>query len=391
MKSIKKLRWLVLGVLGLLVLLSCSKSTSPSRQPTFPDPLDRVATDITLSIYSDGWGTLLETRRVARDGPVTIDIEEQNPYSNPPRYYIYARAEDFYTELYTCQKGETIIIDLDGVPHCRNAITGTIFVLWDFFADCYYASGNVKVFGPEGIVTTIRTDQQGRYGLQEMPQGAYRLSIWHYGICSSFDITNSSRTDYTELSFDEPHRMYAPNLYLYPEAETDVTVKLSFPAGGVITESEPPYGDGWQIRVSPDGIINGRYEYLFYEALVSVPLECESGWLLNGDDVEGELRRLLERLGFVGREIDDFADYWVPLLEGSPYYAVYPQEADSMIRLDIAPAPRSLLRALFFIRPLQRPLSIPTPPMSGPFVREGFTAVEWGVVGWSGHASDVGI
>jgi len=388
MKSIKKLPWLVLGVFGLLALLSCSKSTSPSRQPTFPEPLDRVATNITLSIYSDGSGDLIETRTIPTEGPVTIDVEDPNPYFNPPRYYIYARAESFYTELYTCEKGETIIIDLDGVPQCRNAITGVIFAVQHQFADCYYACANVKVFGPEAIVTTIRTDAQGRYGLQEMPQGAYRLSIWHSGICFPFDVTNSLGTDYIELSFHEPYPVFAPNLYLYPEAETDVTVEVSFPAGGVITESEPPYGDGWQVRVSPDGIINGHYEYLFYEALLSVPLECESGWLLNGDDLEGELRRLLERLGFVGREIDDFVDYWVPLLEGSPYYAVYPQEAESMITLEIAPAPRSVLRALFFIRPLQRPLSIPAPPMSGPFVREGFTAVEWGVVGWSGHPSD---
>lgn len=388
MRGMKSTPWLVFGILGLVSLLSCSKSVSPSRQPTFPEPLDRVATDITLSIYSDGSGDLIETRRISREGPVTIDVEDPNPYFNPPRYYIYARAENFYTELYTCEKGETIIIDLDGVPQCCNAITGVISAVQDFFADCYYASGNVKVFGPEGIVTTIRTDRQGRYGLQEMPQGAYRLTIWYSGLCFPFEVTNSSGTDYTELSFDEPHRMYAPNLYLYPEAERDVTVKLGFPAGGLITESEPPYGGGWHVRVTPEGVINGRFGYLFYEALVSVPMDYESGWLLNGDDLEGELRALLERLGFVGREIDDFLDYWVPLLEGSPYYAVYPQEAESMITLEIAPAPGSVLRALLFIRPLQRPLSIAAPPTSDPFVRDGFTAVEWGVVGWCGHPSD---
>jgi hypothetical protein len=388
MRGMKGAPWLALGILGLVSLLSCSKSTCPSRQPTFPEPLDRVATNITLSIYSDGSGDLIETRTMPREGPLTIDVEDPNPYFNPPRYYLYARAESFYAELYTCEQGETIIIDLDGVPQCCNAITGVIFAVQDFFADCYYADGKVKVFGPEGIVTTIRTDQQGRYGLQEMPPGAYRLTIWRSGLCFPFDLTNGGGTDYEDLSFQEPWEVFAPNLYLYPEAEREVTVAVSFPAGGIMTESEPPYGGGWQVRVTPEGVINGRYDYLFYEALVSVPMEYKSGWLLNGDDLEGELRTLLERLGFVGREIDDFVDYWVPLLDGSPYYAVYPQKAESMITLDIAPAPGSVLRALFFIRPLQRRLSIPAPPMPDPFVRDGFTAVEWGVVGWCGHPSD---
>ncbi len=49
---------------------------------------------------------------------------------------------------------------------------------------------------------------------------------------------------------------------------------------------------------------------------------------------------------------------------------------EDVARLDIAPEPDSMLRVFMAWQPLDKPLEI-TPPTFVPFVREGFTVVEW--------------
>jgi hypothetical protein len=89
----------------------------------------------------------------------------------------------------------------------------------------------------------------------------------------------------------------------------------------------------------------------------------------------------MTELGFQGREIDDFMEYWMPLMEGSPWYAVYPQDPEVVSALNISPAPNRVLRYHFLVRALPQPISIPQPTIV-PFKRSGFTVVEWGVSGW---------
>ena len=86
--------------------------------------------------------------------------------------------------------------------------------------------------------------------------------------------------------------------------------------------------------------------------------------------------------GLIEREIDDFMEFWLPIIEGSSWYAVYPQNADELIALHITPAPDNVLRVLLSIRPLEQRIKMGAPPEMKPIERGGFTAVEWGVVGW---------
>ena len=147
-----------------------------------------------------------------------------------------------------------------------------------------------------------------------------------------------------------------------------------------MTESSPPYGNGWTVTVSPEGIINNEFDYLFYEASLPGNLSTDYGWLLNRDNLENEFRVLLTNLGFKGREIDDFVEYWVPIFNDAPYYGVYPQDVNSLIELTINPPPTNILRELFLIRELFHPINIPAPPDNGSFSRDGYVAVEWGVI-----------
>lgn len=375
--------FVILLTVIVFVGLGCDKKATNNNNddplPT-PEPVPGIATNILLSVYSDGWGTLLDTFTIESEGDVVIDIDEDSPYYNPPRYYIYAETNNYYTELYNCQKGGTITVDLDSVATASQSMAGVIFAKQVYFSDCYYSDATLLLNCPYNIHYTITTDTQGRYAVGGLPTGNYTIEFSQGGLNIVFNLSNSTGTDYKDLSFLEEMQAYAPNIYLYPETTIIADVNLSFPSGGEVTESSPPYGNGWTVTVSPEGIIDNEYDYLFYEASLPSNLSTDYGWLLTTDNLENEFRVLLTNLGFKGREIDDFVDYWVPILDNAPYYGIYPQDINSLIELTINPAPVNTLRELFLVRALYNEIDIPAPPDNGTFSRGGYVVIEWGVI-----------
>ena len=166
-------------------------------------PHEGTAQNITLSVFSDGWGVLLDEFVIDSEGPVSIDVAEENPYTEPPQYYVYAKADGFYTELYSCIKGETIHVDLDAVPDRPNAIAGVIFATQGYFADQYLDSASITLVGPTVTIPLV-TDSQGRYGVEGLPAGTYRLNFFHQQEGISLETDNVSEgTDYEDLYFAE--------------------------------------------------------------------------------------------------------------------------------------------------------------------------------------------
>ncbi len=207
------------GWLCCLTLVACGSTAvenengngSGASQAVTVQPEPGVAQNITLRVYSDGWGTLLETKTVTTEGSVTIDVQETDPYSDPPAYYVYATADGFYTELYTCTKGGSIAVDLDAVPQVSGAITGALFARQSFFAHSYVANQTIQVTGPDNYNATLSTDSQGRYGLQQLPLGTYTFSFEYVqfagdaGETITIQVNNDSEgVDYQDLSFAEP-------------------------------------------------------------------------------------------------------------------------------------------------------------------------------------------
>ncbi len=378
MKTRQYLLLVSLLILSVSIILSCSNSTGPEENHSFPSAIDSVATDITLYVYSDGWGNILDTIEMATEDTIRIDIYEESPYGDPAQYYIYAEADGFYTELYRCEKNDTIRVDLDAVPQVASSVTGVIFEQQVYFADCYFSEKDIALTLLSGTSISGTTDSLGRYGFSSLSGDSYLLHFSNYGTPNVFAISNTIATDYEDLYFYSDMQIDAPNIYLYPETTTDISVNIDFPNGGQIIKSEPPYNNGWDVNVTPDGIIDGLYEYLFYETRQSIALNYQSGWLLDGTDLENEFRYLLMNLGYVGREIDDFIDYWLPRFGTTPYLAVYPQDVESMITLTINPVPDNLLRMIFFFRPLNESIQLEELPLPDAIQRNGFTAVEWG-------------
>ena len=53
------------------------------------------------------------------------------------------------------------------------------------------------------------------------------------------------------------------------------------------------------------------------------------------------------------------------------------EQYENLAKLDICPKPESLLRVFMVFKPLDKPITIDAPSVK-PFVRKGFTVVEWG-------------
>ena len=176
---------------------------------------------------------------------------------------------------------------------------------------------------------------------------------------------------------------YKPNIYLYPKKKTKLDVSLDFPQGGEVIKSIPAFPDKWQnIKVKPSGLIDNEYEYLFYEAALPDRWQYNEGWSVMINDLETFFRQNLSEYGFVENEINDFINYWIPRLDDSPYYNIYPQytdKVDELVTLNISKEPQSLLRMFYVIKASDKKFYLPVPDIPD-FDREGFTVTEWGVI-----------
>ena len=237
------------------------------------------------------------------------------------------------------------------------------------------------------LATTV-SDDDAHYSLQ-LPPGTYDLVAsldivgtepgWVYGVVvEAGEVTIADIT--MMMSYDI---VLKPNIYLYPTETCDVDVSLLLAEGCRVTESIPPYGDGWHVSVAPDGVIDGQYGYLYYESQIPHDYSKDEGWVLPYADLEGFFNGIFDAYGFNEKEKSDFIAYWMNYLPQAPYYAIYPldepAEIDPLVGLAVTPAPDTLFRLWLVIESLSSPISLPEPGVS-PFERVGFTAVEWGVI-----------
>jgi len=209
-----------------------------------------------------------------------------------------------------------------------------------------------------------------------------------------------------------------PALYLYPEEETELTVKVE-PAGH-ITESIPDHEEeGWNVVAYPDGRIQpinrstdqpinrtsdqlanseqrtANYDYLYYEAsLTNVTIPKDHGWIKSADALPVFFADILPHLGLNKTETRDFMDYWIPKLtgEGEQWYItlIDRKELDRVEKISFSKQPDTFIRVRFYFEKLDSPNS-KSPILSSkqmlnsnyqilnsPSIRSGFTAVDWG-------------
>ena len=172
-----------------------------------------------------------------------------------------------------------------------------------------------------------------------------------------------------------------PVIYLYPEEETEVTVRLDY--DGTLTCTYPAYEDGWTVTAAPDGTLRDEagqtYSYLYWEGVTRTEYDFSRGFCVPGADTAAFLEDALARLGLTRREANEFIVYWLPRMEANPYNLIAFQAEDytNHARLTVTPEPDSLLRVFMAWKPLEAPADLPAQELP-PFKRTGFTVVEWG-------------
>ena len=172
-----------------------------------------------------------------------------------------------------------------------------------------------------------------------------------------------------------------PVIYLYPETETRVTVKLDL--SGELTCTYPDYDGGWVVTAAPDGTLTDEhgqtYNYLYWEGEGTEAYDFSKGFCVAGSDTAAFLEDALDRLGLTRREANEFLVYWLPRMQDNSYNLIaFQQEAYTQsAKLTVSPQPDSVLRVFMAWKPLARPVDVPAQTLPG-FERRGFTLVEWG-------------
>ncbi len=171
-------------------------------------------------------------------------------------------------------------------------------------------------------------------------------------------------------------------IYLYPEDVAEISVQLDY--DGELTATYPAYEDGWKVTAYPDGTLvnaaDGKpYSYLFWEGESETEYDFSEGFCVAGEDTAAFLQETLAEIGLTPREYNEFIVYWLPQMQDNAYNLISFQgeQYTETAALTIVPQPDQLLRVFMAWKPLKNPVEI-EPQRFSPFMREGFTVVEWG-------------
>jgi len=179
----------------------------------------------------------------------------------------------------------------------------------------------------------------------------------------------------------EPGVAYKPVIYLYPETETDVSVKLIL--DGKLICTYPAYNTGWKVNAAPDGTLTDAkgqtYNYLYWEGQTNAQWDMTEGFCVKGEETAAFLEEALAKLGLNRREANEFIVYWLPLMERNPYNMISFQTDiyAHAAQLQIDPEPDTLIRVFMAWKAADALAELPEQELATP-ERNGFTVVEWG-------------
>ena len=173
-----------------------------------------------------------------------------------------------------------------------------------------------------------------------------------------------------------------PNIYLYPEEETDISVIFDSPE--LLLTVIPDYNNGWYAKVSPNGkmiVDNLEYGYLFYESMTGdYMMQKDKGFIVPIKNREKFFTTIAEYYGFNKQETYDFVTFWISRLDSTKEYVMYPQltnTIDVLMPVKINPNPQSIFRIWFLFYEKENDIELEKPERVVA-ERNGYTMVEWG-------------
>ena len=246
----------------------------------------------------------------------------------------------------------------------------------------------IKVLGK---TKRIVTDFYGKYKI-EATVGETIIASYPAFKNFSFFIDGNTKTldiKLEENEFDNKTvsiKVAKPVIYLYPEKETDVSLKFNF--NGKILTTFPKYENGWEIKSYPDGKIFDKKTKRFYNSLFwdgernfdQNKLEYKEGFIVERKELTSFLIKKLETIGLNNTETNDFVQYWLPILEQNEFNFIHfrtDNEYNIISENIIQPKPETSIRVMMEFYKAETKFQIKEQKLT-PTKRKGFTLVEWG-------------
>lgn len=200
------------------------------------------------------------------------------------------------------------------------------------------------------------------------------------GIDNKYPLEGSLVNVYNKLCVQEhkPVPVKKPAVYLYPVTPINVSVKVE--VNGKLTYTDPVYTSGWNVFAETNGTIDGKYDYLFYEADLNKIELPKEGWVVEFNNLKLWFDVYLPALGLNEKETEQFEEYWLGKLKKAEFYEIRLLDnnflSDNM-RLVVSPEPETVIRLNFHFMPLSVKKDLKEPVIKKTD-RKGFTVVEWG-------------
>lgn len=206
-------------------------------------------------------------------------------------------------------------------------------------------------------------------------------SVYIYEVSDILEVSVLSKE--ISRSTCDPNIAYKPIIYIYPEEDIDLTIKLGNTNN--LTFTYPKYNDSWNVRVSTDGNIydydtNRNYYGLYWEAYDYYKLDMNKGFVVRGEDTVKFLEEKLEILGLNEREINEFIIYWIDKIENNKYNFISFRSIDDINKtmpLEFSKNPDTLIRVMVDFKKLDNYIEVEEQQLTK-VERNGYTVVEWG-------------
>lgn len=188
----------------------------------------------------------------------------------------------------------------------------------------------------------------------------------------------------SNINNTDPQIAYKPIIYIYPEEEQIVDVKLGYKENLLV--SYPVYDEGWNVLAKPDGTLidnktNRELYSLYYESQNKIDFKIEEdGFVISKEELIPFLEEKLEILGLNPREQEEFIIYWLPILQKNNYTYIRfaeQEEINKNMPLQIEPKPQTTIRVLMTFKGLENKINVKEQELTK-VERKGYTVVEWG-------------
>jgi len=181
----------------------------------------------------------------------------------------------------------------------------------------------------------------------------------------------------------DPDIMYKPIIYIYPNEDMDLTIKLGNEDDLIYTY--PKYKNEWHVKVSTDGNIYDydtmrNYYGLYWEAYSDYKFNMNEGFVIKGEDTTKFLEEKLAYLGLNEYEINEFIIYWIDKLENNKYNFISFRSIDDINKdmpLEFSNNPDTLIRIMVDFKALEDYIEVKEQNLVKQ-ERNGYTIVEWG-------------